>query len=244
VSEIVEENMANAARVHAIECGKDLAGVTMIAFGGAAPLHAGRLAQKLGIRRVIVVPAARASARRSASCARRSPSRWCAARCCRWPVPTRSPSRPTWQAMAAEALAVVAGRQAGDQPLPTTRLAELRYAGQGHELRMRLPEAAIDAAALADLVDCASEAFEQQLRSRSTANGSPAATVEVVTWSVTVSTVSQPPPRSRLAPPGPLTGAGGMARAAWEPATGRQPRFRPALALRPDNRVTRCAARR
>ena len=50
VSEVVDENMANAARVHAVENGEDLAGYTMIAFGGAAPLHAGRLCEKLGIR--------------------------------------------------------------------------------------------------------------------------------------------------------------------------------------------------
>ena len=37
VSEIVEENMANAARVHAVERGKELQDRTMIAFGGAAP---------------------------------------------------------------------------------------------------------------------------------------------------------------------------------------------------------------
>jgi N-methylhydantoinase A len=37
VTEIVEENMANAARVHAIERGKDIGQCTMIAFGGAAP---------------------------------------------------------------------------------------------------------------------------------------------------------------------------------------------------------------
>ncbi|KNG93380.1 hydantoinase/oxoprolinase family protein [Pseudaestuariivita atlantica] len=58
VAEVVDENMANAARVHAVENGEDLAGYTMIAFGGAAPLHAGRLAQKLGISRVLVPPGA------------------------------------------------------------------------------------------------------------------------------------------------------------------------------------------
>ena len=40
IAEIVDENMANAARVHAVENGKDTAGRTLIAFGGAAPLHA------------------------------------------------------------------------------------------------------------------------------------------------------------------------------------------------------------
>ena len=58
ISEVVDENMANAARVHAVENGEDLAGFTMIAFGGAAPLHAGRLAQKLGIGRFLVPPGA------------------------------------------------------------------------------------------------------------------------------------------------------------------------------------------
>ena len=54
VIEVVEENMANAARVHAVECGKELSDRAMIAFGGAAPLHAARLAEKLQIDRVIV----------------------------------------------------------------------------------------------------------------------------------------------------------------------------------------------
>jgi N-methylhydantoinase A len=58
LSEVVDENMANAARVHAVENGEDLSQYTMIAFGGAAPLHAGRLCEKLGIDRLIVPPGA------------------------------------------------------------------------------------------------------------------------------------------------------------------------------------------
>ena len=58
VAEVVDENMANAARVHAVENGEDLSGYTMIAFGGAAPLHAGRLCEKLGITRFLVPPGA------------------------------------------------------------------------------------------------------------------------------------------------------------------------------------------
>ncbi len=56
--EVVDENMANAARVHAVENGEDLAEYTMIAFGGAAPLHAGRLCEKLGVSRLLVPPGA------------------------------------------------------------------------------------------------------------------------------------------------------------------------------------------
>lgn len=58
IVEVVDETMANAARVHAVENGEDLAGYTMIAFGGAAPLHAGRLCEKLGIQRMLVPPGA------------------------------------------------------------------------------------------------------------------------------------------------------------------------------------------
>ena len=58
VTEVVDENMANAARVHAVENGEDLSEYTMIAFGGAAPLHAGRLCEKLGIDRMLVPPGA------------------------------------------------------------------------------------------------------------------------------------------------------------------------------------------
>ena len=49
IVEIVDENMAAAARVHAVERGKEIAARTMIAFGGGAPLHVARLAEKLAI---------------------------------------------------------------------------------------------------------------------------------------------------------------------------------------------------
>ena len=58
VSEMVDENMANAARVHAIERGKIIDERTLIAFGGAAPLHAARLAEKLNMHRIVIPPGA------------------------------------------------------------------------------------------------------------------------------------------------------------------------------------------
>ena len=54
LAEVVDENMANAARVHAVENGEDLSEYSMIAFGGAAPLHAARLCEKLGIDRCLI----------------------------------------------------------------------------------------------------------------------------------------------------------------------------------------------
>ena len=54
VHEVVCENMASAARVHAVERGEIVGQHTLIAFGGAAPLHAARVAEKIGVSRVIV----------------------------------------------------------------------------------------------------------------------------------------------------------------------------------------------
>jgi N-methylhydantoinase A len=58
ITEIVDENMANAARVHTVENGRDIEQFTMVAFGGGAPLHACRLCEKLGISALLVPPGA------------------------------------------------------------------------------------------------------------------------------------------------------------------------------------------
>lgn len=58
IVEVVDENMANAARVHAVENGKNISDNIMVAFGGAAPLHAARLCEKLGIDQCLVPPGA------------------------------------------------------------------------------------------------------------------------------------------------------------------------------------------
>jgi len=54
ICDVVDETMASAARVHAVEQGTTADQRTMVAFGGAAPLHAARVAEKLGIAEVIV----------------------------------------------------------------------------------------------------------------------------------------------------------------------------------------------
>ncbi len=54
ISEVVDENMANAARVHAAENGENVAEYVMIAFGGAAPLHAARICEKLEIKQCLI----------------------------------------------------------------------------------------------------------------------------------------------------------------------------------------------
>lgn len=58
VHELVNENMAAAARVHAAERGLEIARYSMVATGGAGPVHACGVAHKLGLKHVIVPPMA------------------------------------------------------------------------------------------------------------------------------------------------------------------------------------------
>ena len=53
IHDVVNHNMARAAKVHCLEQGKDPRTYTLVAFGGAGPVHAYRLAEALGIRRVL-----------------------------------------------------------------------------------------------------------------------------------------------------------------------------------------------
>ncbi len=217
VSEIVEENMANAARVHAIERGKAIGGFTMIAFGGGAPLHAGRLAQKLGITRLVVPAGAGVG---SAIGFLRAPVAF---------EVVRSDHRVLGDcdadgidallaAMRGEAATVV-GPAAGSQPVLETRLAELRYQGQGHELRIRLPDGRIDAAALRALAEAFEDEYQRVYGLRIAGSA-----VEVVTWSLTLSTPpAQARPAIRTASQRAATAR--AARRAWEPARGEAAAF-------------------
>ena len=222
VSEIVEENMANAARVHAIERGRVIRNFTMIAFGGAAPLHAGRLAQKLGIGRVLVPAGAGVG---SAIGFLRAPIAFEVVKSDHCLVSTIDPAAANARLaeMRDEALAVVApaARACGIalEAVGQARLVELRYAGQGHELRVVLPDGDLDRTTLAALA----EAFEAQYE-RVYGLRIPGSEVELVTWSLTLSTAPAPAGHAEMAlPQGPA--APSATREAWEPALGRRTGF-------------------
>jgi len=53
IHDIVNQNMATAARLHVLERGEDPRRFTLVAFGGAGPIHAHRIAAALGIGRVL-----------------------------------------------------------------------------------------------------------------------------------------------------------------------------------------------
>ncbi len=231
ISEIVEENMANAARVHAIERGKVIRNFTMIAFGGAAPLHAGRLAQKLGISRVLIPAGAGVG---SAIGFLRAPISYEVVHSDHRALAQCEPEELNERLadMRAQALAVVepavraglAGRAPEGEGglmelLAEVRLAELRYAGQGHELQIALPAGPLDRVALEDLAERFEAEYERVYGLRNTQSP-----VEVVTWLLTLSTIASPVEMSALEPALAEAARTGT-RNAWEPAAGRAEPF-------------------
>jgi N-methylhydantoinase A len=58
IHDIVNESMASAARVHIAERGRDPRDYALLCTGGAGPVHACHVAQKLGLRQVICPPSA------------------------------------------------------------------------------------------------------------------------------------------------------------------------------------------
>ncbi|MGH8035803.1 MAG: hydantoinase/oxoprolinase family protein, partial [Lysobacterales bacterium] len=137
ISEVVDENMAAAARAHAAEFGRDIGQRDMVAFGGAAPLHAARLAEKLGVDRIIIPSEAGVG---SAVGFLLAPIAYEVVRSRHQVLGSLQTEviNALMQEMRNEALAVV--RQATTDPkLLETRQAYMRYVGQGHEIAVRLP---------------------------------------------------------------------------------------------------------
>jgi len=190
ISEMVDENMANAARVHAIESGKDIRPRTLIAFGGAAPLHAARVAEKLGVGRVLVPANAGVG---SAVGFLRAPVAYeiVRSRLMRVSAFDEAEANALVLEMRGEAEAIVC-RGAGATKLVEQRSAFMRYRGQGHEIAVNLPVrafAADDRATLTELF----EAAYRRLYSRAI----PGVDIEILSWVVAVAA----PAEGRLAEP-------------------------------------------
>ncbi len=199
VSRIVDESMASAARMHAVESGKDLATRTMIAFGGNGPLHACRVARAAGIRHILIpcdpgvgsavgflyAPVSFETVRSRYSLL---DTLDCAA------IST------LLEQMQDEARSVV--RQGSQAPLNTTRSAFMRYHGQGHEIEIPLPNGTLKEIDIANLRALFESAYSQQF-----SRPVPGMHIEILNWAVRVAS----PAPSTTAPttlqhPGPLTG--------------------------------------
>jgi 5-oxoprolinase (ATP-hydrolysing) len=182
--EIVDENMASAARVHAVERGKEIADRTMIAFGGAAPLHAARVAEKLGIGKVVIPGNAGVG---SAFGFLLAPVAYevVRSRYMRLSDFDASGANDLMAEMYDEAELVVR-LGAPDAELVTQRHAFMRYVGQGHEIKVSLPERAFEERDAEALHAAFEKAYSEQY-----GRVVPGLAVEILTWTLTLSAPSE-----------------------------------------------------
>ncbi|MBI4255983.1 MAG: hydantoinase/oxoprolinase family protein [Candidatus Rokubacteria bacterium] len=144
---IVNTNMELATRVVSIERGRDPRDLTFVAFGGSGPVHGCRLAQALGIPRVILPAAAGVTAAIGLLAAE---VRFDVARTYVRRLDAVDPAHLNrmYEEMATQALEVVRESAAGGE-IAVARAADARYVGQGYELTVPVPSGTLDGAALA-----------------------------------------------------------------------------------------------
>ena len=233
IAEIVDENMANAARVHSVERGVVIAGHTLVAFGGAAPLHACRLAEKLGIQRIVIPEGAGVG---SAIGFLKAPAAFelVRSRFMFLDALDFDAANVLLEGMSREATALAEPAALG-RPLAEERHAFMRYTGQGHEIALKLPLSRITTANSASLRD----AFEADYR-RLFERHIPGARIEILSWSVLVTTAAETPKKlaARKAPTVAVKATG--SRLAWDQAAGEFARIDTYARsqLKPGQRIT------
>ena len=181
VHQVVDENMANAARVHAVERGKDPRKYLLLAFGGAGPVHAHRVARALGVPGFVAPLGAGTASAFGFLCA---PLSFDLARSLYGRL-----DRLDWVAanaaleeMEDEGRALLRASGVDDEDVLVRRLGEMRYIGQGHEVGVKLPQGALGP----DDVGGISDGYREEYR-RLYGREGPDVPLETITWRVQVS---------------------------------------------------------
>jgi N-methylhydantoinase A len=187
--EMVDENMANAGRVHTVENGKNISDFTMITFGGAGPLHAARLCEKMGISTFLVPPGAGVG---SAIGFLKAPFGYESVRSAVFNLSNFEylEANRLLQAMKAEALGFVEGGLDAGSPV-IERTLFMRYAGQGWDIPVPLADDNFDPAS----AETIAALFEKEYE-RFFGRAIDGLDIEIVSWSVKAS--SPLPPVERV----------------------------------------------
>jgi len=178
--EMVDENMANAGRVHTVENGKNISDFTMITFGGAGPLHAARLCEKMGISTFLVPPGAGVG---SAIGFLRAPFGYESVRSAVFNLSNfdTAGANRLMIAMQDEALSFVSGGLDAGSPI-IDRIVFMRYAGQGWDIPVALPFNGFDETSAGHIRDLFLAEYE-----RFFGRAIDGLEIEIVSWSVKAS---------------------------------------------------------
>ena len=215
IGEVVDENMANAARVHAVENGKNISDNMMVAFGGAAPLHAARLCEKLGIDRCLIPPGAGVG---SAIGFLKAPFGYesLASRI----IGLSAFDPAAFNALIGDLKATAEGfvRQGTDGVIVAEIVAFMRYRGQGWEIPVPLPDRPFTAADVALIRDGFLSAYARFFGRA--IDGLSGLEIEIVTISVKAADV-RPAPEPATLTHGRRRVAAPQSRAVFDPSSAR-----------------------
>jgi N-methylhydantoinase A len=181
VYRIVNENMANAARVHILEKGLDPRHYSMIAFGGAGPVHAFNVARLIGCPKMLIPVGAGVASALGFLVS---------------PVASEEMTsyithlnRANWQhinqflsEMEAKGFDFLTRAYVPRSEATVTRVADMRYAGQGHEITVTIPNGELSAESIAEIERRFKAEYE--LRYQRSIENVP---METVTWRVVMS---------------------------------------------------------
>ena len=181
VHQVVDENMANAARVHAVERGKDPRKYLLLAFGGAGPVHAHRVARALGVPAFVAPLGAGTASAFGFLCA---PLSFDLARSLygRLDELDWDAANAALAEMEEEGRELLRASGVADEDVLVRRLGEMRYVGQGHEVGVKLPEGTLGL----DDVGGISAGYREEYRRLYRREG-PDVPLEAITWRVEVS---------------------------------------------------------
>ncbi len=189
IHEVVNENMATAARMHAAEQGLDIRGNALVAFGGAGPVHAYRVAKLLGLNRVIcplgagvmssigmlVAPKSFASVQSYIS--QLDNVDW-------------NHVNGIFQSMETTAIELLTAAGVEAEDIKIERSADMRYVGQGFEIAVPVPSGSLGPDSQQALAAAFSATYES-LFGRTLSD----LPVETITWRMSA---SEPPPRPNI----------------------------------------------
>ena len=184
ISEIVDETMSNAARVHTVEQGHETSNRTLIAFGGAAPLHIARVAEKLRVNSVIIPTNASVG---SAVGFLKAPVGYEVVKSLRMLLNVFQAEKVNelLKKMRNEAEKIIQNTS-GKVSFAEERYAFMRYAGQGHEIKVAIDNADLSNYHSAKIKSSFEEQYEK-LYSRILPN----ADIEILTWSLSLSIANE-----------------------------------------------------
>ena len=189
IHEVVNENMATAARMHAAEQGLDVREHALVAFGGAGPVHAYQVAKLLGIKQVVcplgagvmssigMLVAPKSFDSLQSYISRLNSVDW-------------DHVNSIYDSMESRAVELLSTAGAAAEDISMVRSADMRYVGQGFEIVVPVPDGKLDRG-LQESLNAAFNETYTSLFGRSLTE----VAVEAITWRLSA---SEQPPRPEI----------------------------------------------